>query len=289
LNYRHAYHAGNFADVFKHLMLVRMLLYLRRKEAPFRVIDTHAGLGFYRLDGEEARKTGEADGGIRRFAKAALSPAAQELAAPYLALARPGLASGGLYPGSPAIAADLLREQDRMTFAELHPRDAMKLRRHFARDRRVAMLEMDGFLALKAGTPPRERRGLVLIDPPFESPDEFERVRGAVLEAHAKWPTGCYAIWYPVKADGLSERFLAAMRASFVPRQLCLELMIAPRNSERGLPGCGLLVINPPFSLREEAGILLPELAVALGGAGAECRILELVGEMPAKGSGQEE
>jgi 23S rRNA (adenine2030-N6)-methyltransferase len=279
LNYRHAYHAGNFADVFKHLLLSRMLTYLKRKEAPFRVIDTHAGIGRYRLDGEEARKTRESDGGVRRFAGAELGPAARALAEPYLELARPGLVTGGSYPGSPAIAAALLRGQDRMTFAELHPRDVMKLRRNVARDDRCAILEMDGYLALKAGTPPRERRGLVLIDPPFEDPEEFERVKAAFLEAHARWPTGTYALWYPIKADGLSERFLAAMRRTGIAKQLCLEFCIAPRATPAGLPGCGFLIVNPPFTLKEEAEILLPELVRAMGGAGAGSRVVELVGE----------
>jgi 23S rRNA (adenine2030-N6)-methyltransferase len=279
LNYRHAYHAGNFADVFKHLLLARILLYLLRKDAPLRVIDTHAGLGRYRLDGEEARKTREADAGFRRFAAAALGDAASALAEPYLALAGPGLEPGGFYPGSPAIAAALLRPQDRMTFAELHPRDVLKLRRHLGRDERCAILEMDGYQALKAGCPPRERRGLVLIDPPFEDPEEFARMTSGFLEAHGRWPTGTYALWYPIKADGLSERFLAAMRRTAIPKQLCLEVWMAPRETPSGLPGCGFLVVNPPFALRGEAEILLPELARTMGGPGAGARIVELVGE----------
>jgi 23S rRNA (adenine2030-N6)-methyltransferase len=279
LNYRHAYHAGNFADVFKHLLLARMLDYLKRKETPFRVIDTHAGLGRYRLDSDEARKTGEAEGGIRRFAKARFSEAAAALTEPYRSLALPALAPDGLYPGSPDIAASLLRAQDRMTFAELHPRDVMKLRRNFVRDERIAVLEMDGYQALKAGTPPKERRGLVLIDPPFETPDEFERMMSAVLTAHEKWPTGCYALWYPVKADRLSERFLEAMAATGLLKQLCLELCIAPRSTETGLPGCGFLVINPPFTLKQEAECLLPELAAALGGKAGSSRIESLTGD----------
>ncbi len=279
MNYRHAYHAGNFADVFKHLLLVRMLDYLKRKPAAFRVIDTHAGIGRYRLDAEEALKTREADGGIRRFAKADFPADAAALINPYLDLARPALQAGGHYPGSPDIASLMLRAQDRMTFAELHPRDAMKLRRNFARDDRIAILEMDGYQALKAGTPPRERRGLVLIDPPFETPDEFERVIRSIREAHAKWPTGIYALWYPVKADRLSERFLEAMRQTGIPRQLCLEFCVQRRDTSSGLPGCGLLIVNPPFGLREEAAILLPALANAMGQEGSSLRMAELTGE----------
>jgi 23S rRNA (adenine2030-N6)-methyltransferase len=279
VNYRHAYHAGNFADVFKHLLLSRMLIYLALKAAPFRVIDTHAGIGRYRLDSDEALKTREADGGIRRFAKAKLSAEAAELAAPYLALARAAFEPAGMYPGSPGIIASLCRMQDRMTFCELHPRDAMKLRRHFGRDERIALLEMDGYQALKAGTPPKERRGLVLIDPPFETPDEFEQVMNATLAAHAKWPTGTYALWYPIKSDGLSERFLKAMQETGIAKQLCLELCIAPRSQEIGLPGCGLLVINPPYGLLAEAEVLLPALAGALGSKVGSSRITALTGD----------
>ncbi len=279
MNYRHAYHAGNFADVFKHLLLARMLDYLKRKETPFRVIDTHAGLGRYRLDSEEARKTGEANAGIRRFLKAALPPEAEALAAPYLQLVRALLAAGEIYPGSPEIAAHLLRADDRMTFAELHPRDNMKLRRNFARDDRIAILEMDGYQALKAGTPPKERRGLVLIDPPFETPDEFATVRAALIEAHRKWATGTFAVWYPVKADGLSERFLAAMVETGIRKQIVLELCVARRDTPQGLPGCGLLVINPPFPLLQEAEVVLPVLAASLGGKDGSYRIETLAGE----------
>jgi 23S rRNA (adenine2030-N6)-methyltransferase len=281
LNYRHAFHAGNFADVFKHLFLVRMLDYLKLKPAPLRVIDTHAGTGRYALSSDEARKTGEAQRGIRRFAKVERQSEAARLAAPYLSFVEAN-EKEGFYPGSPAIAAAWTRTQDRMTWAELHPRDCLKLKRHFGRDERIAILDRDGYQVLKAGTPPKERRGLVLIDPPFETPDEFEHILTAVTGAYAKWPTGIYAIWYPIKADGLSERFLHAMQDTGITKQLCLELLVAPRLTPSGLPGCGMLIINPPFGLDQEAALLLPLLQKTMDMGGGSTRLEWLVPESAA-------
>jgi 23S rRNA (adenine2030-N6)-methyltransferase len=278
LNYRHAYHAGNFADVFKHLFLVRILEHLSIKPAPFRVIDTHAGIGRYALDSEEARKTGEAEKGIRQFARLDRQDEAAKLAASYLSLVET-YQEAGFYPGSPALSAALMRAQDRMTCAELHPRDGLKLKRHLGRDQRIAILERDGYQVLKAGTPPKEKRGLVLIDPPFEAPDEFERVFGAVTGAYAKWPTGIYAIWYPIKADGLSDRFLEVMQKTGIAKQLSLELLIAPRQAPKGLPGCGMLIINPPFGLDEQATHVLPLMQKMMDQGGGSTRCHWLVAE----------
>ncbi len=211
MNYRHAFHAGNFADVFKHVLLTRILAYLMRKETPLRFIDTHAGIGFYDLAGDEAQRTGEWREGIGLLRKAIAPEAIADLLQPYLEIAASGADDDSLarYPGSPAIAASLLRPLDRMIFCELHPADAGRLRRAFARDRRVKTIEIDGYTGLRAYVPPVERRGLVLIDPPFEDRGEFARLAAAVAEAWRKWPTGIYAIWYPVKSRRECDDFFA--------------------------------------------------------------------------------
>ena len=201
MNYRHAYHAGNFADVVKHVVLSRIIEYLKRKDAPFRVIDTHAGIGLYDLSSDEAAKTGEWLDGIGRIAGKAFSPEATALLAPYLDAAGLNDGTGAIksYPGSPLIARRLLRKQDRLFAIELHPEDAAELRQLFAGDIQTRVLELDGWLALGAQLPPKERRGLVLVDPPFEEPGEFDRMADALIKAHQRWPGGIYALWYPVK------------------------------------------------------------------------------------------
>ncbi len=201
MNYRHAFHAGNFADVFKHAVLVRVLLYLCGKEAPFRVVDSHAGIGRYDLTREEPSRTNEWRAGIGRLIADPPDGKAGELLAPYLEIVRAQNPGGGLrnYPGSPAIAEALSRPQDRMIFCELHPEDHAALRRNIGGDRRAKAVAIDGWTALKAYLPPKERRGLVLVDPAFEEPDEFVRLAAGFEEAHRRWPTGIYLLWYPVK------------------------------------------------------------------------------------------
>ena len=276
MNYRHAFHAGNFADVFKHIVLTRILTYLNLKDAPYRVIDTHAGLGRYKLTSDEARRTGEAQRGVFRFAKARFAADVEALLAPYRTLIAPAIDADGYYPGSPEIAARLTRPQDRLTLSELHPRDAMKLRNHFYTDARIAILERDGYQILKASTPPNERRGLVLIDPPFEEGDEFLSLRAALAEAYRKWPTGIYALWYPIKPDGIAQNFLAAIAASGMPKLLALELMIDSRNDALGLPGCGLLIVNPPFVLADEMQHCLAALVKCLAPEHGSFRVATL-------------
>jgi len=225
MNYRHGFHAGNFADVFKHALLTRILLYLARKEAPFRVIDTHAGEGAYDLAHESAQRTLEWRDGVGRLADLADAPApVLELLQPWLALLGPFDADGRpkIYPGSPLVAARLMREQDRAIFCELRPDAFAALRWRFARDARIKTLHLDGYMGLGAFAPPKEKRGLVLIDPPFERVDEFEALFSAFETAYRKWPTGIYALWHPVKDATKARRFYAAFAQHDIRRALRL-------------------------------------------------------------------
>ena len=272
MNYRHHFHAGNFADVFKHVWLTRILVYLFRKEARLRYIETHAGAGLYDLGAEAAARTSEWRGGIGRLLSAQLSPACRDLLAPYLNLVEPPAAGvSSAYRGSPLVAQALLRPQDRMTACELHPQDFATLRASLGRDPRVKAVEIDGYVGLDAFLPPMERRGLVLIDPPFEDAREFDRLALALARAHAKWATGIYAVWYPLKGRHGDAALCLAPAGAGPDRRLWIELRIAAGGGgvDNKLLGCGLLVINPPHGLREQCGIVMPELARALGEAGA--------------------
>ncbi len=261
MNYRHAFHAGNFADVFKHVFLVRLLSYLALKESAFRVIDTHAGEGAYDLASTEAARTGEWRGGVGRLAALREDDPAWPLIAPWLALLGPRDAQGrpALYPGSPLIAQKLMRPQDRALFCEKHEATFAALRKRFARDRRIKTLALDGWSGLNAFLPPPERRGLVLIDPPFEATDELDRLGAAFAQAFRKWPTGVYALWFPVKAARTSEKLTAALRAAGATRLLTLECAVAPMSAD-GLTSNGLALVNPPFTLAGEAERILPTL-----------------------------
>ena len=267
MNYRHGFHAGNFADVFKHVFLTRILLYLARKDAPFRVIDTHAGQGEYDLCSDEAVRGGEWRDGIGRFAELGdLGASARELLKPYLEIVGP-LDRGGRparYPGSPRIIQAQMRPQDRATFCELHPDAFAELRAKFRRDSRFACLNLDGYTGLRAGVPPKERRGLVLIDPPFERTNELDLAWSALLAAHAKWPSGTYALWYPVKDARTIAGFAKQIAQSGVRRVLRLELAVDDAVPGGKLARTGLILINPPHLLEDEAAILLPALAQKL-------------------------
>lgn len=269
MNYRHAFHAGNFADVFKHALLARILVYLARKDAPMRYLDTHAGVGRYDLAGEESERTGEWRDGIARVLRQTPPPQVAELLEPWLATLGPADADmrPATYPGSPALAQALTRPQDRLTLCELHPQDRAALTRALGRDRRVKTIEIDGYMALKAYVPPPERRGLVLVDPPFEAPDEFGRVGDAFEVAFAKWPGGVYALWHPLKDAGAADRFVARVARIARGRALRLELSVARPAREGRLVGNGMVVVNPPFVLEAEARALLPWLADVLAQA----------------------
>lgn len=269
MNYRHEFHAGNFADVLKHVVLVRALLYLRRKDKPFRVIDTHAGAGLYDLSGPEALRSNEARDGIVRLLDGADLGAAAELLAPYLAAAR---AAGAprFYPGSPLITQALLRAQDRALFCELLPDAARSLRLALGRDERVKTVEIDGYTGLKAYVPPVERRGLVLIDPPFERRDEYERIFDTLAGALRKWRGGTYVVWQPVKEPDVVDAFCRAVAAEASD---CLRIDLQAESPAPGSPlaRTGLLVVNPPYVLEEELKIILPALARVLArGPGAD-------------------
>jgi 23S rRNA (adenine2030-N6)-methyltransferase len=276
MNYRHAFHAGGFADVIKHIVLVRMLTYLQDKPAAFRVIDTHAGAGVYDLTGEEARRGGEWLTGIARIMQARFSETAMPLVAPYLDIVRAFNPARDLqaYPGSPLIARALLRPQDRLTACEVEPKARKRLIEALRRDPQARVVDLDGWMALPAFVPPKERRGLVLIDPPFEQKDEFERLGSGFADAFAKWPTGGYLLWYPVKSrratDDLARRVAATVAAGPSPGKcLRLEFSVAPQTAGAPLASAGLLIVNPPWTLAGELKAILPELEKPLGQGGA--------------------
>jgi 23S rRNA (adenine2030-N6)-methyltransferase len=266
LNYRHAFHAGNFADVFKHALLVRVLMHLRAKDAAFRVIDTHAGAGRYDLSASEASRTGEWRGGIGRLLAAPPEGEAGALLEPYLACVRAarGETEPGIYPGSPAIALALTRPQDRLVFCELHPEERSALAATVGRDRRAKVMEIDGWTALKAQLPPPERRGLVLIDPPFEEPGEFQRFEQGLIEAHRRWATGIILFWYPVKDAHEAETFGRRIARLPIPKIMRVELAIGPARADT-LNACAILLVNPPWTLESELASLMPFLARTLG------------------------
>src|SRR5947208_14766278 len=256
MNYRHAFHAGGFADVIKHIVLVRILSHLQEKPAAFRVIDTHAGAGIYDLTGDEARRSGEWLTGIARLMQARLSDKTQPLIGPYLDIVRAFNPQTALaaYPGSPLIARAMLRPQDRLTACEIELTARKRLVDALRRDTQARVVDLDGWTALPAFVPPNERRGLVLIDPPFEAKDEFERLADRFAAAFAKWPTGIYLLWYPVKSrratDELAERVAAATTATKPPGKLLrIEFSVAPQDAAEGLASTGLLVVNPPWTL----------------------------------------
>jgi len=276
MNYRHVYHAGNFADVIKHAMLCRVLAHLGLKDAPFRVIDTHAGVGAYDVSGKAASKTGEWKDGIGRILGTALPPAVRTVLAPYLAVVEPLMSdTPPVYPGSPLIARTMLRTQDRLSCVEKHPEDLKRLKGVLAGDRRAKALELDGWLAWSAQVPPPERRGVVLVDPPFEEGDDFARMLDGLKAAHRKWSGGTVMLWYPVKDPRAVARFVEGLEASGIRKILRLELTVATVEPEGRLTATGLIVVNPPFSLQQDAETLLPFLSKRLAqgpGAGWLCR-----------------
>jgi 23S rRNA (adenine2030-N6)-methyltransferase len=267
MNYRHAFHAGNFADVVKHAALTRLLVHLCRKPAPYRAIDTHAGAGLYDLAGPEAARSGEWHGGIERLMGARVAEASRPLLAPYLDAVAACNPAGRLiaYPGSPALVRAFLRTQDRLVACELEPNAAAALKRNFAQDRRIKAIAIDGWRALNAYVPPKERRGLVLIDPPFEDGGDFSRLAQGLEAAHHKWANGTYLLWYPIKARAQPDALARRLRRSGIAKILRAELSIAPPADSR-LAGCGLIVVNPPWTLEPELQVMLPELAGLLAG-----------------------
>ena len=287
MNYRHDFHAGNFADVFKHALLARLLTLLARKDAAFFVLDTHAGAGLYDLSGEQAARGGEWREGIGRVEDDPPAGAIGALLAPWLAAVAAARATHGpsACPGSPLIAQHLTRPQDRLICCELQGETFARLTEALGRDRRAKAIEIDGYVGLGAYVPPKERRGLVLIDPPFERRDEFATLAKAAIGAHRKWAGGVYALWHPVKDVEQARGLAAAIAAAGVMRVLAIELLVgadgrAPRGGGPPLIGCGLVVINPPFGFVEEAQALAPFLAARLArGAPTGWRVETVAGE----------
>ena len=274
MNYRHAFHAGGFTDVVKHAVLARILVYLTRKQAPLRFIDTHAGAGRYDLASAEARRSPEWRDGVARVLKSAPPAPVAALLAPYLSAVGPHDADGVplSYPGSPAIAQALLRPQDRLALCEAHPEERQKLVAALGRDARLNIVGTDGYVALNAYVPPKERRGLVLLDPPFEAPDELDRERDALTRAIRKWPTGVYMAWRPIRDAAVDARFLNALAATGTPNMARIEIDVGPgpvgAHGQQPLARAGLLIVNPPHTLVDEARVLLPWLARRLARAG---------------------
>ncbi|HNP34210.1 MAG TPA: 23S rRNA (adenine(2030)-N(6))-methyltransferase RlmJ [Woeseiaceae bacterium] len=263
LSYRHAYHAGNFADVMKHVVLTAILRYLAKKDAALCYVDTHAGAGMYKLDSTYARKNAEHNEGIARLWQATDAPAP---VADYLGLVR-RLNIGSelkLYPGSPWFAAQILRPADRMMLCELHGSDISLLETQFATDRRAHCYQENGYQFAQSLLPPRERRGLIFMDPSYELRGEYETAVSSIAAMHRRFATGVYALWYPVLNEhqpGTIEKLFAE---TGVRKVLHLALRVAARSPQSGMYGCGVIVINPPWTLREEMSLALPWLAEAL-------------------------
>lgn len=306
MNYRHAFHAGNHADVLKHVVLTSLLEVLRRKDSPFFVLDTHAGRGRYDLSGEQAGRTGEAEGGVRKlFAQARdqrpsasqLAVATQEDGRPgplprgpgclpepilrYLDAARACNPQGGLsiYPGSPLLVAQALRPQDRLAACELQPEEAAALKDALAGDARVGVHARDGYEAIRALLPHREGgqkfgRGLVLIDPPYEAQEaEYGRILAALAEGLQRWPEGMFAVWYPIKQRRNLLGFFRKATQLPAKSMLLVELLVRPDDSPLRMNGSGMLLLNPPWQFDRELGASLPALVAALGEKGARSRL----------------
>ena len=272
MNYRHAFHAGNFGDCMKHALLVWALLSLQRKPTPFAVLDTHAGAGSYDLTAGPAERTGEWHDGIERLL---LNPPAPLV--DYVGLVR----RIGLYPGSPALIRALLRSTDQLICCELHPVEARELRRRFAHDRQVAVHHRDAWEALGALLPPRERRCLVLIDPPFEDPQEFARLASGLATGHARMRNGTFLAWYPIKHRTPVRDFHRAVRQSGIRDVIVAELCLREPLDPARLNGCGLLLINPPFGFDADGPVILDALLQRLsrGESGASAGLTRLVDE----------
>jgi 23S rRNA (adenine2030-N6)-methyltransferase len=281
MNYRHAFHAGSFADVFKHAVLARILVHLRAKPAAFRVIDTHAGAGLYDLAGPEASRSLEWRAGIGRLFGNPLPDAVRALLAPYLDVVG-DLNPGGrlaVCPGSPAIARAWLRPQDRLVASELERNAASALGRNLGRDRRIRVVPIDGWTALKAYLPPPERRGLVVIDPPFEDDKDFVRLSRGLEGAHRKWPGGIYLLWYPIKGRRSPDALARMLARSGIAKILRAELCVAASRKGGPLGGCGLIIVNPPWTLQGELSAILPALKSILAGEAGSHRLDWLAGE----------
>jgi 23S rRNA (adenine2030-N6)-methyltransferase len=267
LSYRHLFHAGNFADVFKHALLVRLLIGLAAKDKPYLYLDTHAGIGRYDLRHTWAQKAREYENGIARVWQVRNVPDQLER---YLEIVRSMNPEGKLrfYPGSPLIARHFMRARDRMVLVELNKVDYAELKAVFQHEKRVAVQMIDAYQALKAYVPPPERRGLAFIDSSFDRAREFDRIVRALKETHARWPTGMYSVWYPIMAPAPMRDFAADIRRSGIRKVLQLEITVRERDEAGIIPGCGMLIINPPWHFEDEARPLVEWLARKLAVSG---------------------
>jgi len=267
LSYRHSFHAGNHADVLKHTVQSLIIEALKEKEKPFLYLDTHAGAGRYQLSGEHAERTGEYLEGIARIWQQDDLPAELE---PYMNVVRHFNRSGQLryYPGSPLIARELLREQDSLQLTELHPSDYPLLRQEFQKDSRTRVERSDGYQQLKAKLPPVSRRGLILIDPPYEIKTDYQAVVSGIVEGHKRFATGVYALWYPVVLRQQIKRMLRDLEETGIRNILQIELGVRPDSDQRGMTASGMIVINPPWKLAAQMDALLPWLHNKLVPAG---------------------
>ncbi|MDA7746779.1 23S rRNA (adenine(2030)-N(6))-methyltransferase RlmJ [Psychromonas sp.] len=264
LSYRHSYHAGNFADVLKHTVLTSILDYLLQKDKAFCYLDTHSGCGAYQLDSEQSLKTGEFNNGIAALWEEATLPVPVER---YMQQVKAFNGNGALraYPGSPMICNQMRRDDDRMFLFELHPNEFTNMRGNFSGDRSIKMSKSDGLQGLIANMPPKERRGLVLIDPSYEIKTEYDDVVDTLIAAHRRFATGTYALWYPVVNRTLISKMERLLKASGIKNIQLFELGIEADKEERGMTSSGMIVVNPPWTLQKEMQHSLPFLADKLG------------------------
>ncbi len=249
--YRHNFHAGNYADVVKHVALISLLQALQQKPKPFYLQDSHGGIGMYDLMSDEAQKNGEYLSGISRLWQAQNPPVAVQK---YLEIVRSFNSNGELrhYPGSPRLGRALLRTNDRMVITELNKVDCETLKSELKGDRQVLVQLQDGYQGIKAYLPPAERRGLVLIDPAYERKDEYERLIRGLQKGYQRWPTGIYAIWYPLMSSAIRESFFTALKETGIRKILAAELTIKPLQAEKEMCGSGMMIINAPWHLDQQ-------------------------------------
>ncbi|KZL21587.1 Ribosomal RNA large subunit methyltransferase J [Pseudovibrio axinellae] len=284
MNYRHIYHAGNIGDVLKHIVLANILKYLQKKDAAYRVLDTHAGIGLYDLTSEKSQKTGEWQQGVGKVLEnldAAPGPVKNALV-PWLETVENLNPGGGVhfYPGSPEIACMLARKQDRLTLTELHPEDFEELKNNYGGDKKVKVIALDAWLALGSFLPPKERRGVVLIDPAFEVEDEFDRLADGIIRGWKRWQTGIFAIWYPVKSHRTVDQLVATLKEAGIRNTIKLELSAGQVSSDQPMKSSGMLVINPPWTLTKDMNAALPWLCQTLSqGKGAKWSVEQVITE----------
>lgn len=268
LSYQHGYHAGNFADVFKHVVQTRLIDYLTRKDKPLLYLDTHAGKGRYDLQDKQALKTSEAKHGVELIWKA--RPELPQVFEHYIHCLEQLNEINTLryYPGSPNIAANMLRAQDRLFLCERHPSEFLSLKQMPAHASRIFLNEGDGIHALQSQLPPIERRGLIMIDPSYEIKTEYRQIPNALKSAYKRFSTGTFCLWYPIVDNKLHEQILRELKLINAPDTLCAEFYLS-NTIQPGMRGCGLWIINPPYTLKDEMDVILKTLCTLFNPNGA--------------------